>query len=380
MTDGEGKFVLEGLDASLLFEVLAVGKGHTPRYSDDYLDPRAEPAALALEPRNLAEQPPERVLRGKVVDVHGDPLRNATLAPVGKKLGEQGVMFGAIGADPLTVTDEQGRFELSVGEPGMVVLLQAGARAHAARMSPWLTAGAQDNLVTLLRGATVTGVAERDGKPLAGIEMALTQLDRDSGRWLGEYTVGTDAAGRFTFVSVPPDDLYALFGKDQSCAAAGGAIPVRKVQVGTDESTLDVGVVRLEPGARLSGRVATFDGSALPSGTQLRLVREDVQNALFATVAADGSFVFPCVPRELLTLDPVLRTYRVSPENASYDFVNHSGLIGLLQDDTELELVLDPALGEEDSSLPDPSSWKRYEKLMQSPLRGRVAPAAAGKH
>ena len=210
---------------------------------------------------------------------------------------------------------------------------------------------------------------------MPGIEVVVQQRDDDAMTSLGDFSVGTDSAGRFTIVNVPANDGYWIFGSARSCGERG-SLPARPLQVGAPGTSTDAGVLALEPGVRVSGRVVTSDQGKLPPDTQLCLVREDVQEAMPFPVAADGSFVLLHAPRELVSLAPLLETYRVSPANASYDFVNHVGLLGRLEGDVELELVLEPVLGDEENALPDVETWKRYEQLMKAPLRGRVAEAS----
>jgi hypothetical protein len=60
----------------------------------------------------------------------------------------------------------------------------------------------------------------------------------------------------------------------------------------------------------------------------------------------------------------------ISPRNASYDFLNHAGLVGRVEADTELVLLLEPGMESRDFSQPEPGAWEKYEALLQSPLRG----------
>ncbi len=56
------------------------------------------------------------------------------------------------------------------------------------------------------RGGTVTGRLVRDGKPLLGITVSKSQIEKSivySGR---EYLAKTDKHGRFVFENVPADD------------------------------------------------------------------------------------------------------------------------------------------------------------------------------
>ena len=172
-------------------------------------------------------------------------------------------------------------------------------------------------------------------------------------------------------MNVPPDDLHSLYGKLENCAPRG-AVSLRALQVTGDGTSVDVGVLTFEPGVKLTGRVVTSDGSELLPGTRILLAREDALDTLSGPLTADGRFTLAGLPRDLVTLDVPLRSYHVSPANESYDFVNHMGLLGRLEADAELEVVLDPGPEDHELALPDEEVWERYTKLRRMPLRGRV--------
>lgn len=369
MTGAEGEFAFEGLDPELTFQLLVYAPGFVPTYTERGIDPRMGALELTLEPHDLAERPPERVLRGKIVDAHGDPVARAVVSPNGRKLGN-GVQFGGLeGTDELALTDARGEFSLGVSAPGEELLVQVKARGFAERMSPWIAAGAQPHVLAVGRGVTVTGVLRKGERPLAGVELGLVQVDRSSERFVGERTIGTGPDGRFTFVNVPPAETWALYGHMNSLVEHG-ALSVRQVQTAADETTLDVGTIPLELGARLRGRVELADGAALPADTRILISREDAWDTQVMPVGADGRFAFAGLPRELFSLNVRVPGYRLSPRNASYDLVNEMGLIGRVEGDQELLVLLEPGSRELQPVAPSEEEWKRYQALLLAPLRG----------
>jgi hypothetical protein len=348
-----------------------VAPGHVPTYSDEPVDPRLGEFELTLEASDLAERDPELVLRGRVVDSRGDPVARAVLEPFARRIGEHGKMFGALeGVDPLAVTDAQGEFALGVSEPGEVLLLRVEARALAPRMSPWLAAGADAPAIALTRGATVTGQVLEDGKPLAGVALGLMQQDRDAESWLGERTIATDPSGRFTLVNVPPDQAFFLYGKMESLRPHG-ALAIRPLAVGADETTTDAGVLAPEKGLRLSGRVVLSDGQPVPPETHVLIDRENAWDTQVVVAGTDGSFVFEGLPAELYSLSTRVRGYRISEENASFDPLNRIGLLGRIdQDLSGLVLQLDPGALQMTTVSSDADEGERYMLLEKSPLRG----------
>jgi hypothetical protein len=117
--------------------------------------------------------------------------------------------------------------------------------------------------------------------------------------------------------------------------------------------------------------------SALPEGAGILVSRDAVNDTVVLPRAAGGHFRVDSLPGDVLTLGVRLRSHHVSKTNASYDFVNHQGLIGSVREDLALELVLDPGPMTREDPQFDKELWKRYEELCSSPLRGRTAEASA---
>lgn len=378
MTDEEGKFALEDLDPELLFELLVYQDGFVPLYSGRTLDPDHGAVTLTLKPHDLATRDPERVLRGVVLDTHQRPIPRATIHPSGRK-NSRGQQYGGLdGVDDLALSNEEGEFALGVSMPGEELLISIESPGYAPRTAYWLRAGPEPHEIVMQVGVTVRGVVTKDGQPLRGAEVGLAQDDRSGEHFTGEHTVGTDAEGRFTLVNVPPDDAWHLYGKMASLRVHG-ALPARPVRTGADGSTLDVGTLALEPGARIAGRIVLADGRDRPEGLRVLLGREEAWDTQTVEVGEGGTFAFEGVPRELCTLDVRVPGYVVSERNASCDLLNRMGLLGLVDGDVEdLVLLLEP--GEEETTFDSrrfgQELFQRYEALKTAPLRG--APVEAG--
>lgn len=373
MTGAEGEFAFEGLDPELFFQLLVYRQGYVPTYTEGYVDPLVAKVTVTLAPNDLEQREPELVLRGKVVDVHGDPVARAVVSPLGRRLGKRTQYGGLDGVDELALTDEQGDFALGVSAPGEELLVQLSARGFATRFAPWLRAGAEPQSVALGRGVTVTGLLKKGDEPVAGVELGLAQVDRNAEHFLGERTIGTGADGRFTFVNVVPDDEWTVYGLMASLRKHG-ALAVRRLKTGAHETTLELGTLAVEPGARLTGRVELADGKPLPPDFRLLLGREEAWDTQVALTGADGSFVFEGLPKELFTLSTRFKGYVISPRNESHDFLNHQGLLGRVDADTELVLLLEPGVENyEHPRTMEPGLWERYQALLTAPLRGLPA-------
>lgn len=221
----------------------------------------------------------------------------------------------------------------------------------ASRQTGPLLPGPNPNEIGLVAGATVSGKVIKNGKPIRGVTLALRQNvieDADKGRDRAgiplEFHIDTDAQGIFRFVNVPPEESWVLYFLMDSFQSHG-ALKLRRVSVGRNKTTCDVGLLMVEPGHRLSGRVILADGKPLPGGTKVYIARreEGVFDSQIAATAADGSFAFRGLPAEQFELTTRVPGYRVSSANYSHDVFQGRGLYGIVNDDIDgLRFLLEP--------------------------------------
>ena len=83
-TDAEGRFTLDDVDPSLVFNLVATADGYRAGVTKKWVDPAKEPAFIDLEPLPT-ELPPERVLRGRLVDADQKPVVGAEVRPFGAR-------------------------------------------------------------------------------------------------------------------------------------------------------------------------------------------------------------------------------------------------------------------------------------------------------
>lgn len=345
-----------------------------PTYSPRPADPRAGPVKLVLKPQDLSRRDPALVLRGRVIDDRGQPVAGAVVEPFGFQKGN-GTQFGGLqGFDPLAVTDARGAFGLGVPEKGAAVLLGVTARGLAPRKFRALAAGPTVHELNLEPGANVLGEVRKDGKALAGVTLGLAQRSRRAETFLGDSQISTDEQGRFLFRNVAAHESYYLYGLIDSLRPQG-AIPVRDLQTGASGTAADVGVLAVQAGHRLTGRVVLADGKPVPPGTQVVLAREQAWDHTVAVAAADGRFTFTGLPSERYTLSARVPGYHISPKNASVDPLNGFRLLGVIETDIDgLRLLLEPGR----QPLPDSSRFNQanlaeYQRRQQSPLQGAPA-------
>jgi beta-lactamase regulating signal transducer with metallopeptidase domain/uncharacterized GH25 family protein len=367
-TDAHGAFKIEALDPQLTFQLLAVAKGYQPKYVSKVDPVQGKLVNIELDPIESADAAPDHSLRGRVVNSKGKPISGAVVEMQGIESKEGGGSWGMIGGiDPLAVTDANGEFLITAKNPFDMMTVRVMARTFADKLFDKLASGAAPHELGLTEGAALTGRVVLDGKPLAGVSVGVSAVDRRAGRYLGHFEVSTGERGYFAFVNLPPDGEFELYTLMSSMKALG-AVPVRQIRTGKDGETTDAGDLPVAPAHRLAGRVVLADGLPLPEKTRLLISRDGAWDSLQVTLGKDGSFDTTGIPSELITLSVRTKGYHVSARNLSVDQLNPFQLIGRVERDiTNLVFMLEK--GPEprpDYSQVDPE----YDEIRQHPLRG----------
>jgi hypothetical protein len=302
VTDTNGSFTIRNLSSDLLFELLVVRDGYFSG-SVKSVDPSKGPAPVAvLKPRQNVSDP-ERVVRGRVVDSHGAPLRDVVVRPQGVLIDEpeQGhvAMYGTIaGLDLIAVTNERGEFEVSYDRPALQVLLLVEARGFAPKLFNHLPTGTDRKVLTVTEGAILRGCLIDHGKPVAGAQIGLIARQRSGGAELklngspyDEIRVGTQPDGRFVITNVPiPVEWYA-YGKMESIAQRGATAPVEFKTV-ADNQDVDIGDVQVIVGCHLRGRVVLSDDKPITDGMRVYISADGIADSQTALLQPNGGFEF----------------------------------------------------------------------------------------
>jgi len=371
-TGADGTFTIPSLDPTLLFRVLVVAEGFTPMFIEN-VDPLESPVRAKLVALDPARLKPGHVLRGRVLDPLGQPVVGAKIEPYARHSGTSTQYGGLRGIDPMSATNPSGEFAITCEEPDLTLSIKVEARGLAPENFRALTAGETVHELHLGYGVTVSGTVEKDGQPVPGILMGIVQTDRGSGTFLGEIEIATDDKGRFSFTNVPPNDEFAVYGQLNDGAAVG-AFPVKLLRTKDDESIVDAGVLTVEPGHRLSGRVVLSDGKPLPDDVRVMISREVAWDWLEVEVGEDGSFEAANLPGEEYSINCRVSGYHVSPKNYSLDPLNQFSLMGRIdQDITGLTLLLDPGDHQWEQAPQEAST--RYGQLKNEQIRGAAEPA-----
>jgi len=239
-------------------------------------------------------------------------------------------------------------------------------------MACTLNGGEQVNELTMPRGASVAGKLMCRGSGVTEVTMNLTPLDRkDYAKELGGCTTVTSSEnGSFLFTNVPADRAYILSARIRGLAQLG-ALKSTECTVQGDESVLELGDVTAEKGNSLTGLLVCSDGNPLPAGTKVRLSRQVPTEALDATVDKEGRFEFKGLPPEAYDLSVICKGYCLSPENESIEPRNKRALLGLIDNDIDLRVKLDPGEQPQQVGAYDGAILERPSK---TPLKGIDAP------
>jgi hypothetical protein len=324
--DSQGQFKIESLDPQLLFRLLVVGENCKPAFVTN-VDPGKEPISVTLEPQDLAHVPPDCMVRGRLVDSKGAPVKHATVE--GRmalfKNGIEQALLRDI--DPLAVSDERGQFVLTARRPLATITLVVDAPGYAKRSFTDVPGGGQSRDFQMTEGATLKGRVMRDGKPLPNVSVRTVSENRMDNNFAGNYEVGTDTNGQFMFLNLPPNVRYQVYGLMKTLGEHD-ATKVIVVEAGGDGSVTDAGNLEVFPAHHLSGRVVLADGKPIPPKTQLMIGREDAWDSVLVDLGTDGAFSVGGIPSGTINLIVRLPGYHVSAKNDSFDSLNPNRLMG----------------------------------------------------
>lgn len=317
VTGADGSFAIPGLNPDLRFTLLVVKDGYIAAYVEN-VDPAKGPAQTAsLAPRAPVADT-SQVVRGRVVDAHGGPLRDAIVEEQGVTLhGQYGLMhsFGSRDwIDRMAATNEKGEFEMAYGKPAVAMTLIVAARGMAPKLVTEPT-GADRKAITVTEGATIRGrLVQPDGKPAAGGEVGLSSHSRASGTSFPEISIGTKEDGTFAITNVPAGRIWYLYPKMESLSARGFAGGVMPCETRNEGEEVDVGDIHLLPGYTLRGKVALSDGKPIPPETRVTLTVDWGCDDQMTVLAPDGTFEFKGLAKGVYSLAAGVQGYSLADE------------------------------------------------------------------
>jgi hypothetical protein len=341
-TDAEGRFTIADVDPSLVFHLVATADGYRAGATKKRVDPANDQAYIELETLP-ADLPPERVLRGRVVDADGKPVVGAEVRPFGARTGNRRWWGGVEIADAVAITNREGRFIITSREPADAFDLELRSPRHAAKNAALVPTGAKEAELQVETGVIVRGRVLSDGKPVPGASVGLAQCDRSSETFLGEMKIGTDVDGKFQFTFVPPNDDFYIY-TTMTSMKGGGAMPLKRLTVGKSNSLIDLGDVSAAPAYPLAGRIVLTDSRPLPGKIQTLLSREGAWDSQQLMVEGDGRFRFENVPGdEPVTIHARVPGYQLASGRNRFQQVRENGIAMFVEGPREdIEIFFEP--------------------------------------
>jgi|ADurb_Met_03_Slu_FD_contig_61_261117_length_4432_multi_4_in_0_out_0_4 uncharacterized GH25 family protein len=279
-TDAQGRFQVQGLGSGS-YEIVA--------QLNDYIDGRSEPLDMvegASRSGVKVKLVAARSVSGTVTDMQRRPVAGARVTAIDTSMGAR---------KESNVTDEQGRF--TVGNLGVApVELQAEADGYGKQTLHDVAPGGSGVEIRLLALGGVKGnVIDTDGNPVKAFSARAEPIDVDAGYETprAAFKTFSGAEGGFEIPNLPPGS-YTINVQSPGYRGTQAA----NIRVAAADVT-DVGVLRLQTGGILNGRVIDSYGAPVPDATvaviggasRLPGARGGA-SATTTTTDADGRFSF----------------------------------------------------------------------------------------
>lgn len=316
ITDAGGKYSISGLNPDLVFKLLVVRNGYKTVFVDKVDPSNGSASDAVLKPETAATEASQAV-RGRVVDAHGDPVRDAVVEQEGVTFNGPRGLGRAFGPDnspdwiqPLAATDEHGEFEISYAKPAVEITLNVSPRAMAPKLVT-LPTGPEKRTITVTQGATLRGrLLQPDGTPARDAEIGVITHSRMSGTVFQEVLIGTKDDGTFAITNIPAGRIWYVYPKMESLAARGLAGDAVPVETKDDGEEVEVGTINLRTAYTLRGKVVLSDGKRIPPDMHVTLSSDAGSDSQIAKLAEDGSFEFRGLLKGVYRIAPGVRGYK----------------------------------------------------------------------
>jgi hypothetical protein len=313
---------------------------------------------------------PGRMVKGRVLDEQDKPVWGAEVRTVGMKTGNEHRWGRLQGIDPLTVTDPDGKFVITTHEPDLQLDLRIIKRGFATQLATFQPPGEQVHEYHLTTGANVTGKLMKDGQPAADITLGAVQVDASMEHNTGEREAVSDDKGVFTFPNLGARDEYKFYTKMKS-AGESGAMTLVQVTTPGESETGDLGTVELKPAHTITAKLRVPEGEELPAeNVRVTLRRNNAVDSITVAADSDGVVKLVGVPGgEQVLLLVQARGFALSPENVSADPTLSNRLIGKVDQDLELDILLEKSEPGRRRSYTQ-SDMEKREELFNQRLEG----------
>ena len=309
-TGADGTYSIARLYPDLVFNLLIVREGYNATFVNR-VDPEKGPAETAVLKKRTSPTNPAQVVRGRVVNRQGTPVRDALVEQQGAIFRDGGRSFGAVGwIDLIAVTNDKGEFEIAYSKPLDAAIVQVSPRWMAPKLVTVPT-GPDRKTITVTDGATVRGRLVKNGKPVAHAEMGLTTHTNFAGESFGEVRIGTDEDGKFAITNVPPGRIWYLYGKMESLAPRDLSAETIECATKDDGQDVNVGDIPVRPACTLRGKIVLSDGKPIPPDMRLSISSDRGSDNQTLTLPSDGLFEFRGLARGVYSLFPSVKGYEV---------------------------------------------------------------------
>lgn len=144
--------------------------------------------------------------------------------------------------------------------------------------------------------------------------------------------MGTQVDGSFVLADVPAPIEWYVYPKMESVPKGRAATPVQCATKQGGE-VVEIGIVSLDAGHQLKGKVALNNGAAMSDGMRLIIASNEVWDSQVVPIQPDGSFQIDRLPTSNYGISPALRGFR-SAEPVNNVFID--------RDISDFKLVLRP--------------------------------------
>ena len=341
-TDEDGKFHLTDLSHQLKFRLVVSAPGHQTIKSK-LLDPAAGSADFVLQasPENVDAS---RVVSGIVRDPSGNPIVGALVDPYGAETATRRWQ-GKVEVDA-AVSDFNGRFSMLLPESMLGLDVDITQHGFCGERILLMRPGAEPVEIEMREGARVEGRLVENGTPVAGMSIAVVQLDRGSSddsifvKAVGDVT---DQDGRFEFRNLPPDQRYCIYSvvgeANRARAKTARVLTVKKFNVPASGEVRDLGELEVAKSVSIRGQIKNVDGKPLPKKLKLLLGRDPAWDLIAIPVSSDGLFEIAGLPPETYEINLRSRKLEIVAKEINRQLLSPTS-IGIYLDETITDLVI----------------------------------------
>ncbi|MFO0940733.1 MAG: carboxypeptidase-like regulatory domain-containing protein [Pirellulales bacterium] len=320
-TNELGEFVIDGLDASLNFRLVAAAPGYRASQTD-LIDPESGAVKITLEKLPI-DIPSERILNGVVLSELGIPIEGALVEPLGAKTDSKR-WWGQVEVDS-TVTDHWGRFSLILPKEYKAVDIRVFADGHCAFQSDLLSPGSSVAELKLVDGARVSGKLVLAGKPVPNMSIAVVQVDRSvqNGIFIKAVSGVTGEDGTFQFQHLPANQKYAIFSVvgDAKLAKSEYVLATKTFSVAGSGQTRNLGELTVTKPMTIRGKVVRADGLSLSSNTKVMFGRDPAWDLISVSPNEDGTFAIDGLPPETYEVSVMGRGLSIVTDGFPYQML-----------------------------------------------------------